>query len=103
MTTPTPDSQTLPFGSPPRQLQEEVLQSAEEAVLTNPASVDGLDPLGISSGLVPAENGQARLSYRDAVARYVARKPWQSALVAATLGALAASLVMRSTAQRHGR
>lgn len=89
------------LGSPHRQLTDDVLQSAEEAVLTNPAPVEG-DP--VQTELLESEpaTGKALLRYQDAVARYVAQKPCQSALIAVAAGALAAA-VLRSALQRRRR
>lgn len=49
MTKPASDTDHPPFGEPPRTLTEDVLQSAEEAVLSNPASVAGMPEQGLPS------------------------------------------------------
>jgi hypothetical protein len=80
-----------PFGAPPRPLAEGVLQSAEEAVLANPASVDTLqggEPLPQSNG--PATGATPNT---DRLARIVAEKPLQSALAALLAGAMLAALL----------
>lgn len=87
--------------SPPRQLTDDVLQSAEEAVLANPAPIEG-DPAQIQPPESEPATGQALLRYQDAVVRYVAEKPCQSALIAVAAGALAAA-VLRSALQRRRR
>lgn len=78
----------------PRHLTDPVLQSAEEAVLTNPASAQ----------LSPAANAQGGVlaSYRGALAGYVVRKPGQAAWLALAAGALAAAL-LRSMISRRRR
>jgi hypothetical protein len=99
MVTITSDLSDTPFGAPPRPLTEDVLQSAEEAVLANPASVETLqggEPAAESSG--PAGNAAPNT---DRLARMVGEKPLQSALAALLAGALLASLVKLAFSRRR--
>ncbi len=96
----TPDSgmHDTPFGAPSRPLQEDVLQSAEEAVLANPASVETLqggEPLPET-----ADTGASRPSYAERLARHTAEKPVQSALIALAGGALLAVVVKAALSRR---
>ena len=86
-----------PFGAPPRPLAEDVLQSAEEAVLTNPVSVDTLqgEPL-----LAPVPPDEVEESYTRQLARQVGEKPVLSALLALASGALLA-VALKSALQRR--
>ncbi len=86
-----------PFGAPPRPLTEDVLQSAEEAVLANPASVETLQ------GGEPEAAGtsEARTPYTDRLAHYAAEKPVQSALLALGAGALLAVLLKAALSRRN--
>lgn len=100
MTTPSiEEERTLP-APPSRPLNEDVLQSAEQAVLSNPAS-DGI--------LAPADHDAAApgvlTRYRGSLASQVARKPGQSALLALAAGALTAALLrpLVSRRRRHPR
>ena len=93
MTLPANDKHNQqPFGAAPRPLAEDVLQTAEEAVLTNPASADAVPPQAFpdESGNEPEAPGS---SYADSIAAYVARQPVQSALLAAAAGALLAAAI----------
>lgn len=82
----------------PRQLNDEVLQSAEEAVL-----VDAAAPGVGAFPLDPAPHEQrarlagpaigSRYSYQNTVKQYVATSPFQSAWLAAAAGALLTVLV----------
>ena len=104
MTTFSADNHSAPFGASSRQLSDDVLQSAEEAVLTNPASAEGGPPQIQPPALAPAATDRASPSpsNRDVVARYVAQNPCQSALIAVAVGALAAA-AWRSALGRHRR
>ena len=95
MNTSSVDPSMAPFGAPPRQLSDDVLQTAEEAVLSLPAE-DGQPQLEALSR--PAD--AAASSYQDGVARYVAKRPFQAALMAMAVGALAA-LALRSALPRR--
>ncbi len=101
MMTALTEDKTGTLVPPPRQLTDDVLQSAEEAVLSNPAPIEG-GPAQIAPPESEPASGQALLRYQDAVARYVAQKPCQSALIAVAAGALAAA-VLRSALQRRRR
>ncbi|MDP2817709.1 MAG: hypothetical protein Q8O29_05415 [Polaromonas sp.] len=99
MSTPASEIHDTPLGAPPRPLTEEVLQSAEEAVLANPASADilqGGEPLPEAADPAPG-----RVRYADRLARRVAEKPVQSALLALAAGALLAALVKAALSRRH--
>lgn len=81
--------------APSRSLNEDVLQSAEQAVLSNPAS-DGL--LAGSEAAAPAG---VLVRYRQALASQVARKPGQAALIAMAAGALTAALLRSAVSRRR--
>ncbi|MES2955905.1 MAG: hypothetical protein V4711_10640 [Pseudomonadota bacterium] len=98
MSTPASDIDNTPFGAPPRPLTEDVLQSAEEAVLANPASVDTLQ--GGEPVPQAADAGVSRASYTDRLARHASEKPLQSALIALAAGALLAVLVKAALSRR---
>ncbi|MEO8023277.1 hypothetical protein [Polaromonas sp.] len=89
-----------------RHLGDDVLQSAEEAVLSNPASsAEALAPGAFDPG-APAGDAlsqrQRLRRYQEELAAYVARKPAQSALMAlAAGGALAALLRAAFSRRRH--
>lgn len=75
-----------------RRLNDEVLQSAEDAVLSNP-----------DAAALPVETPDAgALSrYEAALTGYVARRPFQSALMAVAAGAAIAA-ILRSALRRRG-
>ena len=100
MTKPASDTDHPPFGEPPRTLTEDVLQSAEEAVLSNPASVAGMPEQGLPSAPKIADAAVTRAASADKLAQRMAEKPFQSALLAFVAGALLAALV-RSAMQRR--
>lgn len=97
MTTTRNEEDNAVPAAPSRSLNEDVLQSAEQAVLSNPAS-DGI--------LAPADHDAAApgvlTRYRESLASQVARKPGQSALLALAAGALAAA-ALRSLVSRRRR
>ncbi|WP_395057196.1 hypothetical protein [Polaromonas sp.] len=99
MSTPASELHDTPFGAPPRPLTEDVLQSAGEAVLANPASVETLQ--GGEPVLDAADTGPTRARFGDRVARRVAEKPVQSALFAMAAGALAAVVVSAALSRRR--
>lgn len=99
MPTPASDIHDTPFGAPPRPLNEDVLQSAEQAVLTNPASVETLqdgEPVPVTATMA-----LARTPFADRLARRAAAKPVQSALLALGTGAVLAALVKAALVRRH--
>lgn len=100
MTKPASDTDHPPFGAGPRTLTEDVLQSAEEAVLSNPASVAGMPEQGLPSAPKIADAAVTRAASADKLAQRMAEKPFQSALLAFVAGALLAALV-RSAMQRR--
>lgn len=79
-------------GAQGRRLNEDVLQSAEDAVLSNPDAV-----------AVPVETpGPGLVSrYETALTGYVARRPFQSALMAVAAGAAVAALLRSALRRRH--
>lgn len=85
----------------PRQLEDEVLQSAEEAVLAEAGATESVakpENRSVSRAspetICPRHLQNPYFRYEDAVRRYVAAQPCQSALLAAVAGALA-MLVLR--------
>ena len=96
-TTASPLSET-PFGAPPRPLTDDVLQTAEEAVLASPGGevLQGGEPLLEPAGRVPGG-----VPHTDRLARIVAEKPLQSALAALLAGALLAALVKFALGRRR--
>jgi hypothetical protein len=105
MTTPSLHEESAPPEGRARRLNDDVLQSAEDALLTNPASsADALapgafDPGTAASGALPRYSRYQR--YQEELAAYVARKPAQSALMALAAGAAAAAL-LRAVFSRRG-
>lgn len=97
MTTTRNEEENAVPAAPSRPLNEDVLQSAEQAVLSNPASDGILAPAGHDAA---APGVLAR--YRESLASQVARKPVQSALLALAAGALAAA-ALRSVVSHRGR
>ncbi len=83
--------------APSRPLNEDVLQSAEQGVLSNPASDGILAPAG-QDAAVPGVLAR----YRESLAGQVARRPGRSALIALAAGALAAA-ALRSVVSRRRR
>jgi hypothetical protein len=87
-----------------RQLNDEVLQSAEEAVLIETAEPDGVFPTTASRqdghGLDASPASSAYKNAKNAVGQFVAAKPSQSALMAVAVGALAA-MVLRSRLRKR--
>ncbi len=99
MSTTPSDIENTPFGAPPRPLVEDVLQSAEEAVLSNPASVETLqggEPVPAAEG-----DGDSRSPLTDRLARQVADRPLQSALLAMAAGAAVTMLLKSALAGRR--
>ena len=89
-----------PTYSGPRRLDDDVFQTAEEAVLVEGQGNAAAFP---PSGSAPAgvrDNGPGHSSFTRGVRAYVAEKPCQSALLAAAAGALT-MLLLRS--QLRGR
>jgi hypothetical protein len=85
-----------------RQLNDEVLQSAEEAVLVDAAAPGGgvFPNAPLRPDLHEPDLSPASSSYKKAVGQYVAANPCQSALMAAAVGALAA-MVLRSRLRKR--
>lgn len=100
MNTTSPNPSDTPFGAPPRPLTEDVLQTAEEAVLSSPAAVETLQ--SIESSPAPDRAAGYPSPNTDRLALIVAERPLQSALVAMLAGALMASLVKLALRRRHG-
>jgi hypothetical protein len=99
MSTHASEIHDTPFGAAPRPLTEDVLQSAEEAVLANPASVETLQG-GESEPEEASDPATSRTRYTDRLARHAAEKPLQSALLALAAGALLAALVKAALRRR---
>jgi hypothetical protein len=93
------DRSDTPFGAPPRPLTEGVLQSAEEAVLANPASVETLQ--GGEAFPQSESPAAAARPNTDRLARIVGEKPLQSALAALLAGALLAALLRHALNRRR--
>jgi len=87
-------TEVTPYGGL-RRLDDDVFQTAEEAVLVEgQGSTDALPPSGsAATGL--RDSGRRSLPFGQAVRSYVAEKPCQSALLAPAAGALAMT-VLRS-------
>ena len=82
-----------------RRLDDDVLQSAEEAVLANPTSTAVLqgpgDPLAVKAGSAGSPS-----KYQRELARQVAQQPFKAALLAFAAGATVTAL-MRSVISRR--
>jgi hypothetical protein len=78
-----------------RELSDEVLQSAEEAVLTNPQSVSAA-PARDEAGAGPEGRREVRVALGpQGLAGYVATRPVRSAFMAGLTGALGAVLLQQ--------
>lgn len=100
------DLSTSVRGAESRQLNDEVLQSAEEAVLVEAAAPDAeiFTPSGASPADSSALHGRlSTASYKNAVRQHVAASPYQSALLAAAAGALVAVLLRAKWRKRASR
>ena len=103
------DLSTSVRGAESRQLNDEVLQSAEEAVLVEAAAPDA--EIFTPSGASPADSSALHVrsgrlstaSYKNAVRQHVAASPYQSALLAAAAGALVAVLLRAKWRKRASR
>lgn len=94
-------SRLPPLDLAPRRLADDVFQSAEEAVLAEgqaDAFADVLPSAAASDTARPA--GRPVSSFMNGMRSHVAAKPYQSALLAAAAGALAA-LVLKSQLRGH--
>lgn len=89
-----------PTCSEPRRLDDDVFQTAEEAVLAEGQGSAVKLPFSRSASAGVRGSGRGGFSLMRGVRAYVAEKPCQSALLAATAGALA-MLALRS--QLRGR
>ena len=96
MITPHHEEDNAVPAAPSRPLNEDVLQSAQQAVLSNPAS-DGILATADQDAAAPG----ALARYRDSLADQVARKPGQSALLALAAGALGAALLRTLVSRRR--
>lgn len=100
MTLPLPETPGQPpVSTAPRQLADDVLQSAEEAVLTDPVSVEGVELLDKPS--TGADTPVVSRESRRSLGQYVADRPGQSALIAALFGAVAAGLLRQLWERRR--
>ncbi|MBA3593658.1 MAG: hypothetical protein M3Q12_06205 [Pseudomonadota bacterium] len=97
MVTTASDVSDLPFGAPPRPLTEDVLQSAEEAVLVSPASAGTLqNEEALPDGeATPAEHRPGRLG------RLVGKRPLEAALAAMVAGGLLTALIQLALSRRR--
>ncbi len=84
----------------PRHLNEDVLQTAEEAVLANPASVESMSP---QAGMYTDIDAPGPHRARHALAGYVAEKPCRSALMAMVVGGVVAAVLRSTLAHRRLR
>jgi hypothetical protein len=93
------ENETRSSPEPARRLDDDVLQSAQEAVLANPdaaAMLPGqVDPLAMPASNDVLPNGQQRT-----LARRVSQQPFTAALLAFGAGAVAAA-VLRSVVRRR--
>lgn len=97
----TDTAEDLPAYTRPRRLDEDVFQTAEEAVLVEGlGNTAALLPTNSSANAFRGSGGSRSLPFTHAIGAYVAARPCQSALLAATAGALA-MLALRS--QLRGR
>lgn len=97
MITPRNEEENAVSVAPSRSLGQDVLQSAEPAVLSNPASDGVIAPAGHDAAAITG----ALVRYREALGRQVARKPGQSALLALAAGALGAALLRALVSRRR--
>jgi hypothetical protein len=102
MNTPTASLAAIdtPIYRGPRRLDDDVFQTAEEAVLVEGQGGGAALPLSRSAATDVHDSGRRGLPLGQAVRSYVAEKPCRSALLAAAAGALA-MVVLRS--QLRGR
>lgn len=93
------ENQTRATPEPARRLDDDVLQSAQEAVLTNPDAAAVLpgqdDPLALPANAHGLPNGQ-----QPTLARRVSQQPFAAVLLAFGAGAVAAAL-LRSVVKRR--
>lgn len=98
-------NQALDAPEPARRLDDDVLQSAEEAVLANPASAAVLPGQG-DPQLRAASSATSLPNVQRTLARRVSQQPFAAALLAFGAGALAAALLRSAISRRgadHGR
>ena len=84
-----------PLDTGPRRLDDDVFQTAEEAVLVEGQGNGFAPPPSGPAAAKARHGGSSGSSFTQAVADHVAARPGQSALLAAAAGALA-MLVLRS-------
>ncbi len=101
MTSPSAEPSTFPRSQAPRQLSEDVLQSAEEAVLVDPVAVDDVQFLSDAAG-ADAAQVRAVAPRRRSLGEFVAARPGQTALAAAVVGGLLAGTVRHLLFRRRG-
>ena len=91
--------------APTRRLDEEVLQSAEEAVLANPTSTAMLPGPGDPQAAKAAKAGNAESppQYQRALARQIAQQPFTAALLAFGAGAMVIALMRSIISRRRDR
>lgn len=86
----------------PRRLDDDVLQSAEEAVLANPASAAVLPGQGDAQFMAASTAASPPLVERTLALR-VAQQPFTAALLAFGAGAVAMALLRAAVQRRRGR
>ncbi|MDI1239252.1 MAG: hypothetical protein PSV26_17350 [Polaromonas sp.] len=96
MITPRHEDENTGSVVPSWPLNDDVPQSAEQAVLSNPVSDGTPAPAGEGAGPAGVLG-----HYRAALAGQVARRPGQSALLALAAGALGAALLRSAVSRRR--
>ena len=95
-------SQVPDTPEPHRRLDDDVLQSAEEAVLANPASTAVLPAQGDPQA-TKASSAGIPPKYQRELARRVAQQPFTAALLAFGAGAMVIALMRSVISRRRGR
>lgn len=85
-----------------RRLDDDVLQSAEEAVLANPNSTAVLQAQG-DPQTVKAGSAGSPAKYQQALARQLAQQPFTAALLAFGAGAMVLALLRSIISRRRNR
>ena len=88
--------------APARRLDDDVLQSAEEAVLANPTSTAVLPGQGDPKAAKAGSAGSPP-NYQQALARQVAHQPFTASLLAFGVGAIVIVLMRSAISRRRDR
>ena len=96
------ETQAPSVPEPVRRLHDDVLQSAEEAVLANPASAAVLTG-PVDPQLTPGSRAGGLSTLQNAVAGTTARQPFAATLVAFGAGAVGAALLRSFISRRRNR